>query len=204
MRMPSRADPTAALPISAPAGAVLFKPGDPCRGYVDVISGTIMVSMTTISGRDIQLYRVGPGDVCLQTFSALTEDIPYAATGVAEDVVAAELIPPAAFDRRMAGDAAFRARIMGAVARRFGEFETLVERLTSVPVEARLAGVLLAEADADGQVRRIHQQLANGIGASRESVSRALAAWSRQGVIASGRGVVHILRADVLERLTRV
>ncbi len=55
-------------PMSVPRGAVLFRPEDPCQGFVLVRSGSIKVSLTAENGREIVLYRVRPGEICLQTF----------------------------------------------------------------------------------------------------------------------------------------
>lgn len=50
----------------APAGAVLFRPNDACDCFIVVRKGAIRVSMTGVGGREIVLYRVTPGEICLQ------------------------------------------------------------------------------------------------------------------------------------------
>ena len=84
-----------AIPIRAGAGDVLFRPGDPCRGFIALRTGAIRVGLTSASGREILLYRVRPGDICLQTFACLVQDRSYAAEGVAESELDALLLPPA-------------------------------------------------------------------------------------------------------------
>ncbi|UPT62203.1 MAG: hypothetical protein M0D54_17810 [Hyphomonadaceae bacterium JAD_PAG50586_4] len=56
--------------------------------------GLIKVTMCSASGREIVLYRVQPGEVCLQTFACLVQHRAYGAEGVVEEDIEALLIPP--------------------------------------------------------------------------------------------------------------
>lgn len=62
-------------PMRVPAGTVLFRPQEPCRGFLALRSGSIKVSLTSASGREIVLYRVHPGEICLQTFAELQQRV---------------------------------------------------------------------------------------------------------------------------------
>ena len=198
---PSAASPPPGRPFVCLAGEVLFRPGDPCRGFVVVRRGTIRVSLTAANGREIVLYRVRPGEVCLQTFNCLIEGHPYAAEGVAETALEAEMVPAAAFREKVSGDAAFRDLVFAAVARRFADFERLVEDVALTGLEARLARALLRLASADGTLTATHDALAAEIGSARAVVSRQLAAFARRGLIARTRGRIRILAAPALKAL---
>jgi CRP/FNR family transcriptional regulator len=103
----------------------------------------------------VVLYRVQPGDVCLQTFSCLINHSTYRAEGVAETDLSGTLLPPDLFQARMAEDPEFRADIFSSVARRFGDFEQLVEDVALIGFDARLARVLLRLRNgATGWLRR--------------------------------------------------
>jgi CRP/FNR family transcriptional regulator len=187
--------------VHAPAGAVLFRPDDPCRGFIALTKGAIKVALSSASGREIVLYRVHPGEICLQTFSCLVQDKAYAAEGLAEEDVDALLIPPAAFQRLMREDERFRTAVLNSVAARFADFEQVVETLAFAGLETRVAGVLLRLADAEGAVQATHETLAAEIGSAREAVSRQLGLFARQGLVALARGRVEIKRRDALSRL---
>lgn len=187
-----------ALPFSAPVGQVLFRPEEPCRGFVRLREGVIRVSLTGANGREIVLYRVRPGQVCLQTFACLANGAPYGAEGVAETALEGELIPAGEFQRRLADDAGFRAEVLGAVAARFREFEQLVESVALDSFEARLARVLLRLADPSGIVRLTHEALAAETGSGRAVVSRQLERFARDGWVSLGRGSLTLLRPDRL------
>ena len=180
-------------PMNAKAGTVLFRPGQPCPGFVRVRAGAIRVSITSAQGRELVLYRVRPGDICLQTFSCLIEHRTYSAEGVAEADLEADLLPPSALNAAMETDAAFRSQVMEAVARRFSDFERLVQSVALSGVEARLARALLALAGADGAVAATHEALAAEAGSARAVVSRTLGQFSERGLVALSRGQVMLL-----------
>jgi len=187
--------------LSCPAGTVLFHPGQDCPGFVRLDTGTIRVSLTGPTGREITLYRVTPGQVCLQTFSCLVDGQSYSAEGVAETDLEGQIIPHAEFRRRMADDPAFRDQILHAVARRFADYEALVENVALTGFNARLAGALLRLADHSGDVAATHEALAAETASGRAFVSRRLAEFSRKGLIALYRGHVTILDRAGLERI---
>jgi CRP/FNR family transcriptional regulator len=187
--------------LSAPAGHVLFRPHDGCQGFIALTRGVIRVALASAGGREIVLYRVHPGEICLQTFSCLVQDKPYAAEGVAEESVEAFLISPAAFTRLMTESADFRAAVLDSVAGRFADFEQVVETLAFSGLEQRVAAALLRLADAEGVVHATHEALASEIGSAREAVSRQLGLFARQGLVTLARGRVELQRRDALSRL---
>src|SRR5688500_10938597 len=60
-----------AEPVEAPAGTVLFRPGDTCALYLLLLAGTVRVQLVTATGHEIVLYRVAPGETCVLTTSCL-------------------------------------------------------------------------------------------------------------------------------------
>lgn len=192
-------DRTRAWVVSA--GTVLFRAGEPCAGFLAVRRGTIKVSLAGAVGREIVLYRVAPGEVCLQTFECLVEGGRYSAEGVAETDLEAELIPASEFQRRLAEDPEFRARLLGSIARRFHEFERMVESLAFTALAPRVARVLLRLAGEGHEVVATHERIAIEIGSAREAVSRQLAAFARAGWIRPGRGRLTLLDRPALAGL---
>lgn len=151
-------------------------------------------------GREIVLYRVRPGEICLQTFTCLAEGRTYSAEGIAETTLKGEVIPPGEYERRLSEDADFRQAVFAAVAHRFADFEHLVESLASSSIEARLAEALLALAGAGDEVNLTHDALAAEIGSAREVISRQLSRFERSGLVALARGKVTLLARGPLER----
>lgn len=190
-------------PRPIPAGTVLFRAGDPCRGFVLLQQGSLRVTLTAANGREVVLYRVAPGEVCLQTFSCLVEGRDYSARGVAETDLLADIIPTADFHYAMATDPAFRGRVFTAVAQRFADFERLVEDVALTGFPARLARALLRLAGKGDTVHTTHEQLAGETASGRAVVSRQLARFAADGLVALQRGAVVLEDPAALARLAR-
>ncbi|MBI1339924.1 helix-turn-helix domain-containing protein [bacterium] len=190
-----------ARPLKCDAGAILFRPEDACPGFVIVKGGSIRVSLTAANGREIVLYRVHPGDVCLQTFSCLIEGRKYSAEGIVETDLDAEIISPSDFREKLATDAGFRENIFQAVAHRFADFEQLVEDVALSGFDRRLARALLRLAGSQDVVQATHESLAVETGSGRAVVSRQLGEFSRQALVSLSRGEIRLLNRERLEAL---
>lgn len=195
--------PKDTLPLTCPAGTVLFSPGQDCPGFVRVFEGTIRVTLTAPNGREVVLYRVSPGDVCLQTFACLTDGRSYSAEGVAESDIVGEIMPHGLFRRAMAEDSAFQAEVMMGVARRFSDFEQLVEDVALTGFDARLARVLLRLANDQGEIEATHDALAVETASGRAFVSRRLGDFAKRGLVRPGRGHLALLDRAGLERIAQ-
>ncbi len=190
-----------ARPVEVPAGTVLFRPGEACAQYLIVTDGAVRVGMTAESGREILLYRVGPGQTCVLTTQVLISGGPYEAEGRTETDVRALALPAAAFDALLVESAAFRRFVFSAFAMRITDLMHLLRQVAFSRLDARLAAFLLHHADAEGILRLTHQDIAAELGASREAVSRLLKAFEQQGLVELSRARVRLCDPSALRRI---
>lgn len=188
-----------AAPLKAPAGAVLFRPGDPCRGFVLLRAGRARVDLIAEDGHALLLYRVEPGQACAITTSCLFAEEPYSAEGTAETDCEGLLLPASLFGRLVEESAAFRTFVLAGFAARLGALMGRIEDLSFRSVDARLAAYLLDR--APGTVAATQQEIASDIGTAREVVSRRLAAFVRAGLVRTERGAVTLLDAAGMARV---
>ena len=187
--------------FEARKGQTIFSPGQACPGFVILSEGTIKVSLMGSSGRDVVLYRVHPGEVCLQTFTCLIEQQAYSAEGVAETDLQGELVPADNFHERLENDKDFRESVLNSVAMRFSEYQTLVEDIALSGFDMRLAKALLRLVDPDGKVRSSHSSLASETASGRASVTRRLAEFAKQNLIEQQSDGIRILNFKKLEQI---
>ncbi|WP_439136821.1 Crp/Fnr family transcriptional regulator [Roseicyclus sp.] len=190
--------------FAARKGDVLFEPGAACPGFLIVDTGVIRVSLTAANGREVVLYRVSAGTVCLQTFGCLIDGDRYSAEGVVEADVTGRMIPAQSFHDALADDPAFRKLVFNGVAQRFVEYQRVVEEVALLGFDERLARVLLRLCDAQGFVAFTHVALAAETASGRAFVSRRLAALSRAGLVVQHKGGVQITDRAGLERIAAV
>lgn len=158
-----------------------------------------------IMSRDVAVAALGPGQLFgTSAFFGVAE--PYQRVVAVEDVIVCEA-PAGQFIAAMATHPRLAARLMTLMARQIFELEQTVERTATEPVGQRLADLLLRMAKRDTgriEVRGIPQaDLAKMIGASRESVSRQIAAWEREGILRGGQRRVEILDEERLTERAR-
>ena len=188
-----------ALPLKAPSGAVLFRPGDPCRGFVLLRTGRARVDLIAEDGHALLLYRVEPGQACAITTSCLFAGEAYSAEGTAEMDCEGLLLPAPLFARLVEESAAFRGFVLAGFAARLGALMARIEDLSFRSVDARLAAYLLDR--APGTVAATQQGIAADIGTAREVVSRRLAAFAKAGLVRTERGAVTVLDVAGLIRI---
>jgi CRP/FNR family transcriptional regulator len=181
------------------AGQTVFRPGQACSAFLVVTGGSVKVSTSTDSGRELLLYRVGPGQTCVLTTACLLANADYDAEGMTETNTEALAIPRAMFDELMARSAAFRAFVFSSYGERLRDLIGLVQEVSQRQVDRRLARFLADRAAAP--IVMTHQEIALELGTAREVVSRLLKQFAGEGLVEIERR--HIVVADAM-RLSRL
>jgi CRP/FNR family transcriptional regulator len=182
------------------AGTILFESASPCTGFPMLLEGNVRVVKSAPSGREVQLYRVTPGESCLLSSSCLLGGSAYSATGIAETAVTLLALPPALFHQLLAEHKPFRDYVFGLFSERLADLMALVEAVTFHKLDQRLAALLLGKGEL---VRSTHQGLADELGSVREMVSRLLSNFQDRGWVALGREQIRITDAAALRRLAQ-
>jgi len=188
--------------MDVPKGAVLFRDGDVCNGYVFVTDGAVRVQKMDPQGREIVLYRVEDGQTCMLTTSCLIGGGAYPAEGVAETPVSLAMLPASQFETVMNESAEFRHFVLASIGRRIGDLMLLVEDVAFGRMDVRLARLLLKRSSESGSMLNCtHQELATELGTAREVVSRILKDFERKGWLILSRGRVELKDNHSLEEL---
>lgn len=189
---------------SVPPGTILIRKGDACRNFVLVAEGTVRVYERSDMGREIVLYRVKAGEMCILTMSHLVEHSAYVAEAVTEDTVKLVSIPVLHFQNALARSDGFRNFILATLARRVNVMMRLVEQIAFQRLDLRLA-CLLGQLFGSRHTSRLavtHQELANELGTAREVISRMLKEFERMQCIRLHRGEIELVSQDALTRLS--
>lgn len=197
---PTRAALDRLTPRAVAKGTVLFSPGDAVKGYVIVLEGRVGVYLIGPSGRDILLYEVEPGQACIQSTLGLLGGQDYTGEAVAEEDSRLVLLPWDMFLTLADNSPHFRRMVFSAFAERMQSMMQLVENVSFLRVEQRLAALILDRADSEGVLRMTQADMATAIGTAREVVLRRLDRLVRAGIVAQERGLVRILDRPALAR----
>jgi CRP/FNR family transcriptional regulator len=178
-------------------GTVLFDAHQPCTGFPLLLEGSVRVSKLAANGREIALYRVEPGQLCVLSGGCLLGAAPHAATGIAESRVQLLMLPPQVFDTLIRDSAAFRQFVFGTYGTRLVEMMAVVEDVAFRRLDVRLADLLVTRGPV---IHDTHQRLADDLGSVREVVSRVLRNFEQRGWVKLARERVTVAEPAALAR----
>ncbi|EGV51788.1 Crp/Fnr family transcriptional regulator [Candidatus Endoriftia persephone str. Guaymas] len=175
--------------------------GMQCSHLALVLSGTARVFKLGENGREITLYRVGPGESCILTASCIISQRPFPAFAVCEEALEAVVIPAAEIQQWMERYPPWRAYLFGLVSERLGDVISIIEAIAFQRVDRRIASLLLKRATSGNsrQIHLTHQEIASDLGTSREVVSRILKEFESRGMIHASRGHIDLSDLKALE-----
>ncbi|HHL22898.1 MAG TPA: Crp/Fnr family transcriptional regulator [Aliiroseovarius sp.] len=203
LEAPARARLDAIAPLDIERGQVLFSPGEAVKGYVIMLSGRVGAYLMGPNGRDILLYEVAPGQSCIQSTLGLFGGDDYTAEAVTEADSRLVLLPRSTFFDLLDTSPNFRRVVFSAFANRMQSMMQLVENMSFLRVEERLAALILARATPEGHLEMTQADMARAIGSAREVISRRLDRFTRAGLITHERGQLSIQDRAGLENLVR-
>ncbi len=187
-----------AIVRTVPAGTVMFDEKNACQAFPMLLDGSIRVTKTAANGRELQLYRVVPGESCILSSSCLLGGSPYTARGVADTDVTVVALTPPLFNRLLAEHEPFRNYVFSLFSERITDLLQLVEAVAFQRLDQRLAALLLGKGKV---IHTTHQALADELGSVREIVSRLLKNFAEQGMVSLGREQIEIRDPAGLRRV---
>lgn len=182
---------------SLSAGSVVFDEDQACQGFPLLLSGSVRVIKSSPNGRELQLYRVRPGESCILTSSCLLGGDHYHARGIVEQDAELVLLPAAAFRTLIASSEPFRNYVFDLFSGRITDLMQLVTAVAFQKMDQRLAALLVGKASP---IHATHQALADELGSVREIVSRLLKNFAEQGWVKLGREQIEVLDTHALKR----
>lgn len=183
--------------VNLPADSVIFDEDQACRGFPLLLSGSVRVIKASPNGRELQLYRVRPGESCILTSSCLLGGDRYHARGIVEQDAELVLLPAAAFRTLISSNEPFRNYVFDLFSGRITDLMQLVTAVAFQKMDQRLAALLAGKASP---IRATHQALADELGSVREIVSRLLKNFAEQGWVKLGREQIEVLDPAALKR----
>jgi CRP/FNR family transcriptional regulator len=193
----------AAVPKRIWAGERLRDGEGTCTGLMLLGEGILRAFVLSEDDREVTLFRLAEGDVCLLTASCMFRGSRIDVHVSAETDGRVLLIPTDVVRKvseRSAPLALFTNRIM---AERLSEVTWLMEQILWKGVDVRLARFLLEEAGIEGssRLRITHAEIANHLGTAREVVTRMLNYFQDEGMVALSRGAIELTGREELLRL---
>ncbi len=186
----------------------LYLSGDPSSNVYLLKKGRVKISNTAANGKEVTFDILEPGEVFgeLETL----EDVPRSTSAETLDDTLICVIPRKDFDQYLAMHPNVTVKLTKLIGLRLRKIQSRVEDLVFRDVPARLAHLLLELRKTDGvtdkqgirlRAKLTHQEMANLIGCSRETVSTIIGQFRDQELIQMDGRTITILDEQKLSNL---
>jgi CRP/FNR family transcriptional regulator, cyclic AMP receptor protein len=187
-------------------GSVILFENDPGDALYIVRQGRVKVVLVGEDGREVILGVLGPGEYFGEL--SLIDEQPRSAHVIAMDDAVLLALRSDDFRRRVEATPAMAWSMLLELSRRLRRADGKIGALALLDVPGRIARLLLdaaAEAGGDRLAKPLtHQTIAQMIGASRETVSRAMVEFQEAGWITVERRTIQLTDRAALEKRAQV
>ena len=185
-------------------GAHVYQGLQGCTGVLAVRSGQLRVYLLSEEGKEITLYRLIEGDVCLLSASCILKNISFNSYVDAETETEVYLTDPQSYGELRQRNSEVEAFTSEMISSRFSDAMWVMEQVVFMKFDRRLAIFLLEQLaleDSD-TVTLTHEQIAKHLGSAREVVTRMLKYFQSEGIVSVSRRGIQVLDEKRLYALT--
>ena len=178
--------------------------GNECSGVFLVRSGSLRVYIMSDEGKDITLYRLHKGDMCMLSASCVLQTITFDVLIDAEEDCECFVINGPAFAQISEKTPEIKIFALETAVSRFSDVMWVMQQILFMSMDKRLAIFLWDESARinSDNIELTHEQIAKYIGSAREVVSRMLKYFSNEGIVENSRKGVRITDKKRLRFLT--
>ncbi len=166
-----------------------------CSGLYIVKSGRLRLYMLSEEGKEITLYRLSPGDICMLSASCVLQSITFDVYVDAEVPSDCYMISGLAFNTVSERVPLVKIYALETAVSRFSDVMWIMQQIVFMSMDKRLAIFLLDEISVNGTdiVIMTHEHIARHLGTAREVITRMLKHLASEGMIEVTRKGVHII-----------
>ena len=187
------------------AGGTNIHDGGECTGVIIIKSGCLRLYLLSDEGKEVTLYRLFPGDLCIFSASCVLDSITFDVFIDAEEDSDCIIVGGCVYEdvnRRMPEVKIFTYE---AALSRFSDVMWVMQQILFMSMDKRLAIFLLDEASKNNSdtIKLTHEQIAKYMGSAREVVSRMLKYFVSEGLISTSRSEgIRLIDKKALRKLT--
>ena len=159
--------------------------GNECSGVILVRSGSLRLYMMSEEGKDITLYRLHKGDMCMLSASCVLQSITFDVMIDAEEDSECYVISGPAFVSVSEANPKIKIFSLETAISRFSDVMWVMQQILFMSMDQRLAIFLSDESKRLGSdtIPFTHEQIAKYMGSAREVVTRMLKYFASEGLV---------------------
>ncbi len=174
-----------------------------CSGLYIVKSGRLRLYMLSEEGKEITLYRLSPGDICMLSASCVLQSITFDVYVDAEVPSDCYMISGSAFNTVSERVPLVKIYALETAVSRFSDVMWIMQQIVFMSMDKRLAIFLLDEISVNGTdtVTMTHEQISRHLGTAREVITRMLKHLASEGVIEVTRKGIYVTNKKKLRSI---
>lgn len=174
-----------------------------CVGVLFVKSGCLRVYIMSEEGKEVTLYRVMPGEICILSASCVLSEITFDAYVDSEALSEVVVLNAFAFSKMIKNNIYVENFSNKMKAMRFSDVMWTMQQILFFSFDKRLAIFLYEESIKNGPIIRYsHMEIAKYLGSAREVVSRMLKYFENEGIVKISRKEIEIIdKKKLMEKL---
>lgn len=174
-----------------------------CSGLYILKKGRLRLCMLSEEGKEITLYRLMPGDICMLSASCVLQSITFDVYVDAEEPSDCYCISGPAFAAVSERVLEVKIFALERAVDRFSDVMWIMQQIVFMSMDKRLAIFLLDEMAMTGSdaITMTHEQIARHLGTAREVVSRMLKHLAADGAIEVTRKCINITDKEKLRSI---
>ncbi len=175
-----------------------------CTGGIVVKTGCLRAYLLSDEGKEVTLYRLYPGDICMLSASCVLKAITFDVFVDAEEDSECLIISGKTFAELSEQNLLVENFALQTAVSRFSDVMWVMQQIMFMSLDKRLAVFLNDEMAKTGEpvIRLTQEQIARYMGSAREAVSRMLKYFAAEGIVEQSRGGIKILDKQKLRALT--
>ena len=184
-------------------GAFVHSSDNECLGMLFILAGEIRTYLLSEEGREVTLFRLYPGELCVLSASCVISQTTFDTQMVAGMDSEVLIIPANIIAALKEQNLHVRCFLYELATKRFSDVMWAMQQIMFKGLDRRLAEFLLAEAERTGSdtIRMTHEQIAQHISSAREAVARMLKSFSEDGLVELKRGAITLRDTGGLNHL---
>lgn len=177
--------------------------GEKCTGIILMKSGSLRLYISSEDGKEITLYRLFRGDMCMLSASCAFDSLTFDVIVDTEEDCDCIVVGGYAFAELCEQNPQVKIFALETALSRFSDVMWVMEQILFMSFDKRLAIFLLDEISKNGEdtVKLTHEQIAKYMGSAREVVSRMLKYFSAERIVEVSRGGIKVLDKKKLRAL---
>jgi len=188
--------------VVLPDEQMLMKQNQECQFIPMVISGKLRIYKLSPNGREMTLYRVGPGETCLISIACQIKGEDFPAMAQVEGITQLFMVPSIVCHNVLAKNLAWKDFIIAALYGHLTEVMDTLETVAFDRTDHRLILWLLEKTNEKTEtIACTHEEIAVELGTAREVISRLLGDLKNKGIVTLERGRINITDPAQLKHL---